>query len=105
MRRIGFVCVIMIAPLSAVRAAEDGCEKFAWPLARERAWFGIAQAQCINAKLTPVCRGVSLEPIVPTSKFAIHPTARRTRAGRRASPAISGPDRACNGVRADSHRR
>jgi hypothetical protein len=67
MRRIGFVCVIAILLLSAASAAEDGCEKFAWPLARERAWFAASEKASVAAGefLTAIPNGaftVSLQP-------------------------------------------
>ncbi|MBR1271023.1 hypothetical protein JQ629_26450 [Bradyrhizobium sp. AUGA SZCCT0222] len=39
MRRIGLLGITFLAMLTQASAADDGCEKFAWSLARERAWF------------------------------------------------------------------
>ena len=63
MRRVGFVCVIAIALLSPASAAENGCEKFAWSLARERAWFAAPEK-------TSVVAGESLAA-VPNGAFSV----------------------------------
>jgi hypothetical protein len=39
MLRSGLVAIALLALLGPARAADDGCEKFAWSLARERAAF------------------------------------------------------------------
>jgi hypothetical protein len=39
MRAVGLLCVALLGLSQQVSVAEDGCEKFAWPLARERGWF------------------------------------------------------------------
>jgi hypothetical protein len=39
MRYVGFLCVPLLISFLQVSAAEDGCCKFAWSLARERDWF------------------------------------------------------------------
>jgi hypothetical protein len=39
MFRSGLVAIALLALLGTARAADDGCEKFAWSLARERAAF------------------------------------------------------------------
>jgi hypothetical protein len=59
MRRIGFVCAIVIPMLSPASAAEDGCEKFAWPLARGRAWFAASEKASVAAgeSLTAIPNG------------------------------------------------
>ena len=49
MHRIGFVCVIVIQLLSAASEAEEGCEKFAWSLSRERAWFAASEKAAVVA--------------------------------------------------------
>jgi molybdopterin-binding protein len=36
MRAIGFLGIALVVAFQEVSAAEDGCEKFAWSLARER---------------------------------------------------------------------
>jgi hypothetical protein len=63
MRRIGLVCAIAIPLLSSASAAEDGCEKFAWSLARERALFAATEK-------TSVVAGESLAA-VPTRAFSL----------------------------------
>lgn len=42
MRSFVFAAGLLIAFLAPARAADDGCEKFAWSLAQERAWFAAA---------------------------------------------------------------
>ena len=63
MRRIRFACVFIIPLLSAANAAEDGCEKFAWPLARERSWFAASEKLSVAA-------GESLAAI-PNAAFTV----------------------------------
>ena len=48
MLRPGLVAAVLIASL-APAAAEDGCEKFAWSLARERAAFAVADKTTATA--------------------------------------------------------
>jgi hypothetical protein len=48
MRRSPFIALALLA-LSGPAAAEDGCEKFAWSLARERAAFTAADKTTIAA--------------------------------------------------------
>jgi hypothetical protein len=48
MHRIGFVCVIVVQLLSAASEAEEGCEKFAWSLSRERAWFAASEKAALR---------------------------------------------------------
>src|SRR5260370_12062470 len=63
MRRIRFACVFVIPLLSAASAAEDGCEKFAWPLSRERGWFAAPEKASVAA-------GASLTAI-PNAAFTV----------------------------------
>jgi hypothetical protein len=63
MRKISFLCVIVIPLLSPASAAEEGCGKFAWPLSRERAWFAASEK-------TTVAAGESLTAI-PNAAFAV----------------------------------
>ena len=63
MRRIGFVCVIVIPMLSPASAAEDGCKKFAWTLSRERAWF-------VASEKASVAAGESL-PAIPNGAITV----------------------------------
>jgi hypothetical protein len=39
MTRIGLVCFTVLALLAPALAADDGCQKFAWSVASEQAWF------------------------------------------------------------------
>ena len=45
----GLVAVALIALLAPVNAADDGCEKFAWSLARDRAAFAATDKTTIAA--------------------------------------------------------
>src|SRR5262249_57356914 len=63
MRRVGLVCAIATPLLSPASAAENGCEKFAWSLARERAWF-------VAADQSNVVAGESLTA-VPNAAFTV----------------------------------
>jgi hypothetical protein len=47
MLRSGLVAIALIALLGPARAADDGCEKFAWSLVRERAAFAAADKTTI----------------------------------------------------------
>jgi len=49
MFRSGLAAIALIALLGAARAADDGCEKFAWSLARERAAFAAPDKTTIAA--------------------------------------------------------
>jgi hypothetical protein len=39
MTRIGLLCLTVFALLAPAIAAENGCQKFAWSVANEQAWF------------------------------------------------------------------
>jgi hypothetical protein len=41
-RCFGLIGLALAAQLALASAANDGCEKFAWSLARERAWFAVS---------------------------------------------------------------
>jgi hypothetical protein len=49
MLRSGLVATALLASLGPARAADDGCEKFAWSLARERAAFAATGKTTIAA--------------------------------------------------------
>ncbi|UPJ49074.1 hypothetical protein IVB30_39910 [Bradyrhizobium sp. 200] len=49
MLRSGLIALALIALLAPAAAADDGCEKFAWPLARERAAFAETDKTTIAA--------------------------------------------------------
>ena len=49
MLRLSLVAVALIALLGPARAADDGCEKFAWSLARDRAAFAATGKTVIAA--------------------------------------------------------
>jgi hypothetical protein len=48
MRRFYLAAALLIT-LSAPATAEDGCDKFAWPLARQRALFAAAEKPTVKA--------------------------------------------------------
>jgi len=53
MWRFGLTAAVLITLLtSASAAAEDGCDKFAWPLAREQALFATADKPVVQAGQT-----------------------------------------------------
>ena len=53
MWRFGLTAAVLITMLtSASAAAEDGCDKFAWPLAREQALFATADKPVVQAGQT-----------------------------------------------------
>jgi len=47
MLRLGLIAVALVASLGSAWAADDGCEKFAWSLARERAAFAASDKTAI----------------------------------------------------------
>ena len=49
MLRLSLAALALIALLGPAKAADDGCEKFAWSLARERAAFAVADKATIAA--------------------------------------------------------
>ena len=63
MRRLTFAAAALIALLSPA-FADDGCGKFAWPLAREQALFAAADKASVNA-------GAVLAAI-PKTAFVVH---------------------------------
>jgi hypothetical protein len=53
MRIIGSLLgLILIALLTPASAADDGCEKFAWSLARERAWLAASDKMSVPSGAT-----------------------------------------------------
>jgi hypothetical protein len=63
MHRLTLAAAALIALLTAA-AAEDGCRKFAWPLAREQALFAAADKASVTA-------GATLAAI-PKAAFIVH---------------------------------
>ena len=63
MRRICLIGSTLIALLTPAAAAENGCERFAWSLARELAWFGASDQPAFAA-------GDTL-PVIPKGAFAL----------------------------------
>jgi hypothetical protein len=52
MRRTGLFIAALMSLLVPASAAEDGCDKFAWPLARERTLLAAADKPAIKAAET-----------------------------------------------------
>ena len=63
MRRICLIGFAVVALLTPAAAAENGCERFAWSLARELALFGALDKPAFAA-------GDSL-PVIPKTAFAL----------------------------------
>jgi hypothetical protein len=77
MLRLSLAAVALLALLGPARAADDGCEKFAWSLARERTAFAAADKATIAAgeTLTALPAGalvIRLQPAAQAS-FAMPP--------------------------------
>ncbi|KRR10743.1 hypothetical protein [Bradyrhizobium valentinum] len=77
MLRSGLVAIVLIASFGPAAAADDGCEKFAWPLARDRAAFAAADKTTISAgeTLAALPAGalvIRLQP-GPQASFAMPP--------------------------------
>ena len=49
MCRSPLIALVLLALLGPARAADDGCEKFAWSLARDRAAFAATGKTVIGA--------------------------------------------------------
>jgi hypothetical protein len=49
MRCLWLVGLALVAQLVPASATDDGCEKFAWSLARERAWFAVSDNTSVTA--------------------------------------------------------
>src|SRR5664279_922948 len=64
MWRIGLAAALLVTLFVPARAAEDGCSKFAWPLARQQALFASADKPAVQA-------GQTLASI-PASAFILH---------------------------------
>lgn len=77
MLRSGLAAVVLIASLGSVNAADDGCEKFAWPLARERANFAAADKTSVAAgeTMTALPAGAFVLRLQPAAQasFAMPP--------------------------------
>jgi hypothetical protein len=79
MRCLTINAILMLVLMLPAKAAdgEGGCEKFAWPLARERAWFASPEISSISVGDHPTtvpkdAFGVRLQP-ASRSVFAILP--------------------------------
>jgi hypothetical protein len=81
MLRPGLLAIALIASLGPAVAADDGCEKFAWSLARQREAFAatekttIAAGETLNA-LPAGALVIRLQPSAQAS-FAIRRSASR----------------------------
>lgn len=64
MRTLGFAAIALALSLAPARAADNGCDKFAWPLTQERAWFAAPDKPAVNA-------GDTLAAI-PNGAFVLH---------------------------------
>jgi hypothetical protein len=49
MTRIGLVCLTVLALLAPAIAADDGCQRFAWSVASEQAWFAAPDKPVVAA--------------------------------------------------------
>jgi hypothetical protein len=52
MRRIGLLGIMLLVLVAPASAADDGCEKFAWSLARERTWFAASDKVSVASGAT-----------------------------------------------------
>jgi hypothetical protein len=77
MRCPWLVGLALVAQLVPASAADDGCEKFAWSLARERAWFAASDKTSVAAEdtLAAVPKGAFIVRLQPASQasFALPP--------------------------------
>ena len=72
MRRIAFAAAALVALLSPA-AAEDGCDKFAWPLARERTLLAAADKPAVKAgeTLASMPRGAFVLNLQPNTEATL----------------------------------
>jgi hypothetical protein len=70
MRRLGIVGVVLIAWLHPAGAADDGCEKFAWSVARERVWFAASDktSVAVGETLTSLPKGAIVVRLQPAAQ-------------------------------------
>jgi hypothetical protein len=84
--RIGFFCIALVTLFDLASAAQGGCQKFAWSLAREREWFAASDRASISAgdSLAAIPKSaftVRLLPASPRSARASHAVRQRFGAG------------------------
>lgn len=85
MLRSGMFAVALVALLAPARAADDGCEKFAWSLARERAAFAAPDKTIVAAgeTLTALPAGAVLVRLQPAAQASfVMPPERKPRIER-----------------------
>jgi hypothetical protein len=63
LNRISYVCLVLVALIASAQAADDGCARFAWSVARERTWFAAPE-------IARVTSGDSL-PAIPKQAFTL----------------------------------
>jgi hypothetical protein len=93
MGRLG-LSVALLAALLASAAAEDGCDKFAWPLARERTLLAAANKPTVKAGQTfaAIPKGAFIVNLQPGAEAAFaKPPERKPRAERWFGGAIRFP--------------
>ena len=84
MRWIGLVGIALLALPGSV-SAEDGCEKFAWPLARERAWVAAQDKASVasGATLAALPKAAIASSLQPAGQVAFElPPERKPRLER-----------------------
>jgi hypothetical protein len=85
LRRIGFFCAALVTLLDPASAAQDGCEKFAWSLAREREWFAASDKAIVSAgeSLAAIPNGAFSIRLLPASEASFTlPPERKPRSER-----------------------
>lgn len=85
MRRIGLIGITLVALLERASAAVDGCEKFAWSLARERALMAASDKSNVAAgeTLAAFPKGAVVIRLQPASQTAFElPPERKPRLDR-----------------------
>jgi hypothetical protein len=95
--RVGFASfAVAIATTATLAAAEDGCGKFAWPLARERIWFADVDATTIasNSVLERIPRGAFIVKLLPQARvtYALPPERRTGEQRFGGTLSIGGPE-------------
>src|SRR5262249_61410241 len=85
MRAVWVLCAVLSCALPQVSRAKDGCEKFAWPLARVRTWFAAAEKPSFAAgeSVSGVPKGAVVLKVQPGGQagVALAPV-RKPRSGR-----------------------
>jgi hypothetical protein len=95
------LCIPLLACLQQSVAAQEGCDKFAWSLARERAWFAATEKPTVHAgqKLSAIPTGAFVLQLQPGGAASFElPPERKPKADRWFGGTVSLPAPATDGI-------